>query len=118
MTGGHGDQRLRCEAASRHLLIDPQGTQQVVGVVGEPAGGVEQLPDGDVLAAWDGTGQPLLQAVVQPQLALADQLQDHRGHKGLGHAADPEPITRPCRALGVQVTQAAGPLSGSLASAD
>jgi len=62
MTGGHGDQRLRREAASRHLLIGlpgrlgPQGPEQVVGVVGEPAGVVEQLADGDVLAAWDGAG--------------------------------------------------------------
>ena len=74
----------------------------VVGVVEDPAGVVEQLPHGDRGAVRDQTGQPPLDRVVQPQRALADQLQHHGGDQRLGDAADPEPA--PSRA-----TEPAGP---------
>jgi hypothetical protein len=98
MAGGDGHQLPGLEVAGRHLpegLAGRHGRQpreQVIGVVVEPTGVVEQLPDGDALAARDDTGQPALQAIVQPQLALGDQLQHHGGHERLGHAADPEPV--------------------------
>jgi hypothetical protein len=56
--------------------------------------------------------------VVQAELVFPDQLQRHRGHKRLGHAADPEPVTSPGGAFGVQVAQAAGPLPGLVPGAD
>jgi hypothetical protein len=104
VAGGDGDQLTGPEP--------PWWLGQVVGVVGEPAGVVAQLPDGDPPAPGDQAGQPPLQVVVQAQAALPDQLQDQGGHERLGHAADPEPVSGPGGPVGAQVAQAAGPLPG------
>jgi hypothetical protein len=67
--------------------------EEDVGVVDKPAGVLEQVADGDAAAvvavAGDHVGQPLVDGVVQAQLALGDQLEGDDGHEGLGVAADP-----------------------------
>jgi hypothetical protein len=110
MAGGDGHQLPWLEAAG--------WLWEVVAVVVQAAGVVEQLAHGDVVAVGDEPGQPPFQVVVQAKLVLPDQLQCHRGHKRLGHATDPEPVTSPGGAFGVQVAQAAGPLPGLLPAAD
>ena len=110
MAGGDGDQLPRLEGSG--------GLGQVVGVVVQAAGVVEQLAHGDVVAVGHQAGQPPFQVVVQAKLVFPDQLQHRRGHKRLGHATDPEPVTGPGGPVGAQVAQAAGPLPGLLPAAD
>jgi hypothetical protein len=114
---GHGG--LGCAAGCRAARCRPasegpgcaggQPREQVVGVVVEPAGAVEQLPDGDALAAR-GRRHPATVSECRPVAAcLGDQLQHHRGHERLGHAADPEPVGGAGRVLDGQLAQAAAP---------
>ena len=53
---------------------------------------VEQLADRDPGAVRDESGQPLLDSVVEAELALADQLEHDRRGVGLGQARDLEVV--------------------------
>jgi hypothetical protein len=63
-------------------------------VVGEPAGHVEELADGDPIAVRHRAGKPLLDRIFESDLALRDQLQHHYCGEALGHAAYPEAMAR------------------------
>ncbi|MGX1159009.1 hypothetical protein RKD39_006587 [Streptomyces albogriseolus] len=92
-----GEQVVRVEEAVLNLLEVLQ--PYVLRVVGQPAGVLEQVPDGDLpgvdaLAAHE-SGEVPLDGRVQRGLALRDQLQHHDGGEGLGVAARPHlPVVR------------------------
>ena len=83
---------------------------------------LQELPYGDLSAvvavAVDDTGQPAVDRVVQPDPALADELEQHHRHERLRGAADPEvPVDRHGRA-GFQVGHPAAGCGHSVPVAD
>src|SRR5207244_2369504 len=96
------EQRLVVRGEPDELLRRPRtgevaaqvGPEQalVLRVVVEAARVVEELPYGDVLALRDQPGQPPLDRVVEPELALADELEDDDGHERLRDAADAKAV--------------------------
>jgi hypothetical protein len=96
------------EAVRPELIGRRQHGEVVEGVV-ETAGLLQYLTYGDVPAvvavavAVDDSGQPAFDRVVQPDPALADELEQHHRRERLRLATDPEvPVDRHRRA-GVQV---------------
>ena len=82
--------------------------RQRAHVVVQPAGVVEQLAHGDAVTVRDDAGQPRLDRVVQPQPALADQLQGDGGDERLRDAARPEPAVDRDRPRRTQFGDTAG----------
>ena len=84
----------------RQVALHVRGQdRRVARVVVDPARVVEQPADADVLAVGDDAGEPVLDGVVEGELALAGELQDDRRREGLRHAADPRAVGRPHRRL-------------------
>ena len=79
----------------------------VAEVVEQAASMAEQLADGDVPAVRNQTWQPALDAVVERELPLADQLEDDGRDERLRDAADPKTIADAHRRLLRQVGIAA-----------
>ena len=63
-------------------------------------------------------GQPALDAVLEGESLLADELQDDGGDERLGDAADAEAVVRAHRRPGLQVAVAAGEADRPAALAD
>jgi hypothetical protein len=55
---------------------------------------VEQVAKADPPSCAESAGEELADAVVQPELALGDELHDDRCHEALRDASDPEPVRR------------------------
>src|ERR1039458_7642662 len=58
---------------------------------------LEQIVDCDLRALRDNAGQVALEAVVEPEFFLIDQLQHERCGERLGDAASSGPVGTPCR---------------------
>ena len=78
--------------------IGLQVARVVLEVVEEAARVVEQLADRDLAPVRNEAGQPLLDAVVQAELAFGDQLEHDRCGVALGQACDLEVVVRPASA--------------------
>jgi hypothetical protein len=87
-------------------------------VVGHAAGVIEQLAEGDLLAVGQDPRQPTVQAVLQRQPALRDQLQHDGGDQRLGQAAGAEVQLGSHRPAGAQVGHAAGGRLGAVVVLD
>ena len=78
----------------------------------------EQLANRDVAAVWNHAGEPALDAVVERELALADQLEDDGSDERLRDASDPKTIADPHRRLLLQVGIAARQLHRATVTTD
>ena len=78
----------------------------------------EQLANRDVVAVWNQAGEPVLDAVVERELPLADQLEDDGSDERLRDAPDPETIADPQRRPLLEVGIAARELHGATVTTD
>ena len=93
-----------------HLLRVPvEGLVQLerLAVVEQPAAHVQQLLDRDAVAAGD-LGPVFRDRVLEGELALLHQLQDHRSRPGLGVRADPDVVVEGHRRTAVAFGRAVG----------
>jgi len=79
-----------------------------VGVLHQPARVVEQHAHGDLVAARDEPRQPVLDRVIERQLALADEPQEDGVGEDLAHARNLPAVGRLHRRLRVGVLDAGG----------
>ena len=91
--GDRRDEPLRRNHGSR-VARHGARPRLVLHVFRDAARVVEQMPDADPPAGAEPSRQIAVDSVVELDLALGDELHDHRRDEGLGHAPDPEPVLR------------------------